>query len=470
MKIQELAHILNGKYDENQANIELDIRGAVIDSRKAFQGSLFFCICGAVVDGHEYIDSACEKGAILAIVEKEVFSPLPYILVDNVVEALGNLARYKRTLYSNVVIAITGSSGKTTAKEIISHVLESEGIVSKNLLNQNNQIGMPLAILNADIDACAWVLELGISEAHDMSQLGDIAQPNLVYITNAGNAHIQGLGDKGVAYHKASLLKYVKKEKSFFLGRVVNQAVFIPESEQNLIQEAIQYDIVLHRVNSKRPVTIEYQGIEQNSTYGIFTISYENHISTITMPYRGYFMQETLACVFEIAHYLGIPYSSICTRLTTLPSLSQRNSVRRYENTYVIDDTYNANPISMRAMIESAYSYPVEHYILVLGDMRELGELTEEEHYSLGAYIAYKSKTAKTSVLWKGIYSDYVKQGLESSNYNGEYYTNPSRDILKNILQKDTTSVILCKGSRSIALEEEVQEIYSILGVVDCDI
>ena len=220
MTIEELAQILNGIYKGCQGTSMLDIRGAVVDSRKAFEGALFFCIRGCVVDGHDYIDSAYSQGAILAIVERDVVSPIPYILVESVIEALGKLAHYKRSLYSHVVIAITGSSGKTTAKEILTHVLEAKGPVSKNLLNQNNQIGMPLSILNAQMDAIAWVLELGISEANDMSQLGAIAEPNIVYITNAGNAHMQGLGDKGVAYHKASLLAYIPQSPSTFLGQI----------------------------------------------------------------------------------------------------------------------------------------------------------------------------------------------------------------------------------------------------------
>lgn len=470
MTIEELAYILNGKYNEEYRSVKLDIRGAVVDSREAFEGALFFCISGSVVDGHDYIDSAYANGAILAIVEREIPSPLPYIIVENVVEALGKLANYKRMLYPHVVIAITGSSGKTTAKEILTHILEAKGTVSKNPLNHNNQIGMPLSILNADENAIAWVLELGISEAHDMSELGAIACPTIVYITNAGNAHTQGLGEKGVAYHKASLLGYMAQRTATFLDNTIECMAVIPQTEHTLIEEAHKYDVVLHSVSISSPICIEYQGIDALSANGIFKITYNDDSIMISIPYRGYFMQETLSCLFDIALYLGMDFSSICERLTTLTPLRQRNSVIRHNNIYVIDDTYNANPISMKAMIESIYSYPAEHYILMLGDMNELGDVAEEEHRSLGAYIAYKSTNTKTSVLWKGIYAEYVKQGLLSATYTGSYYINPSRAILEQLIQENTHTVILCKGSRSIALENELQQIYSIVGVPSRDI
>lgn len=468
MNIQEIMQVLQGRYIGEV--LDKDIKGAMIDSRQAISDSIFFCITGNTVDGHAYIEDAARNGAILAVVEKEVLSPIPCICVDDVVTALGTLARYKRSHYPHVVIAITGSCGKTTAKEMLSHILAQYVSVSKNTLNYNNHIGMPLSILNADSDASVWVLELGISEAYDMALLGSIAQPTIVYITNAGNAHIEGLCDKGVAYHKASLIQYMSTQQAILNSIPVVPMVYIPQSAEELIKEAKQYTQPITLVNTVEPVNVHYVGVDKGTTYGKYTIAYEDYSVSIAIPYRGAFIEETLSICIRIALSLGMEIDAICTALISLPSIEHRNCVIQYGESYIIDDTYNANPISMRAMIESAYSYSAEHYILFLGDMKELGKLTIEEHRALGAYIACKSTTAKTSLLWKGTYGLYIYQGLMSSSFVGAWYENPSSNTVQSVIQEVPSWVMLCKASRSVTLEHELQEIYAILGVKDCDI
>lgn len=467
--IQDLASLLHGQYVGIDAKATLPIEGAVVDSRKAFPDSIFFCIQGNAFDGHQYIEEAYKGGACLAIVERDIESPIPYIRVDNTIHALGLFAKHKRNLYEHLVIAITGSAGKTTAKEILYHILSTQGIVSKNFLNYNNQIGMPLAILNADINAIAWILEIGISESHDMQELGVIAEPDIVYITNAGNAHTEGLGDKGVAYHKASLMQYVSRKNSSFLDQSIESCAFIPEQYTELYKAASQYDVPIHGINDNDPIDVVFNGVVGNANEGLFTIQYKDASFSITIPYTGYFMQETLSAVIQISLYLGLDCERICQSLCNLPRIEQRNSVVCHNGSYVIDDTYNANPISMQAMIETTYSYPVDHYILLLGDMKELGSVTEKEHIALGAYIANKSKTAKTSVLWKGEYGSYVKEGLFSHGFTG-LYIKASREYIESTIADSASFVILCKGSRSVCLEQELQEVYSILGVYPRDI
>jgi UDP-N-acetylmuramoyl-tripeptide--D-alanyl-D-alanine ligase len=184
----------------------------VTDSRQAGEGSLFVCIRGKRVDGHDFIRQAAEQGALAVIASCDVFGgetpPLAVIYADDSVAALGRLGAAQRDAFRGFVAGISGSAGKTSVKEALASVLAVRGTTSRNFMNLNSQIGLPVSLLNADPAATSWVMEAGISAPHDMDELGVILRPDLTVIINVGAAHLSGLEDKGVAHYKSRLLKY----------------------------------------------------------------------------------------------------------------------------------------------------------------------------------------------------------------------------------------------------------------------
>ena len=188
-----------------------EVCGVVTDSRKAGPGSLFVCVPGERVDGHDFAAAAVERGAVALLAQRPLSVPdgggeVPVFVVPDSVEGLGQLARWWRDRTSALVTGVTGTAGKTTVKEVLAQVLSVRGKTARNALNLNNQIGMPLSMLAADGDEAFWVMEAGISHEGDMEALGAILRPDLALILNVGAGHTAGLGKKGVAWHKTRLL------------------------------------------------------------------------------------------------------------------------------------------------------------------------------------------------------------------------------------------------------------------------
>ena len=180
------------------------------DSRCVRAGSLFSCIRGERVDGHDFIHQAVYNGAVAIIAEKPVEAcGVPVLLVPDTIRALGQLAQLWRTRTKATVIGITGTAGKTTVKECVGGILARVGKIAKTPMNHNNQLGLACSILNTDGDETWWVMEVGISRPGDMAELGSMLRPDLALILNAGPGHAEGLSKLGVARHKATLLEYL---------------------------------------------------------------------------------------------------------------------------------------------------------------------------------------------------------------------------------------------------------------------
>lgn len=209
--MSELEKQLTGSSDIPCAE-DIEISAVRIDSRLVGKGDVFFCIEGKNFDGHNFAQAALEAGAVAVVVSQ--FLPelegKPALMVRDTVEALGKLAAYWRMKSSARMIAVTGSAGKTTVKEMLAHVLAGSGKVHKNFMNLNNQLGLPLSMLEATGEETYWVMELGISLPGDMAELGPIAMPDIAIVHNIGPAHLEGLGSlDNVAKAKASLFEYL---------------------------------------------------------------------------------------------------------------------------------------------------------------------------------------------------------------------------------------------------------------------
>jgi UDP-N-acetylmuramoyl-tripeptide--D-alanyl-D-alanine ligase len=327
--------------------------------------------------------------------------------------------------------------------------------VGKNYKNWNNQLGLPLSILNFDGQEDYWVLELGISKPQDMDELGSILRPDIVIITNIGPCHLEGLGSvSNVARYKAKILDYMKNES----WAILNSDYPVLLEEAGLRQQIKQY--LFSCADKKQSFWGEYLGYEEGK--GRYEIGINEERYCFTLPWIGAHLTENITAVAVLAHLLGYSGSEVEQGLCQASLPEQRFSLSQKGKWTIIDDTYNANPFSMRAAIRTAMELAKDReLVLVLGDMAELGELSEEEHRKLGEFI---QKINCNYVFFHGQHADDVKAGLSASEeWPGEFFIcNTSEDFFSFFKSmKLKNAVVLFKGSRSSKMEEYVRILVS---------
>ena len=383
LDLAEIVRCLGCARDVKVTDGSVTVTSVVTDSREAVAGSLFVCIAGERVDGHDYAARAVEQGAVAVLASRPLEGlSVPVLLVQDTVRALGAVAALWRGKSSARVVGITGSAGKTTVKELLAHVLSRRGKTACNALNLNNQVGMPLCMLKTDGDEDFWVFEAGISHEGDMDELGAILQPDLALILNVGAAHTEGLGERGVAWHKSRLLAHLAPE-----GQALVSADY-----DDLVREArAVFGDVLFFTASGRPLSYRaaYAGC-CDGVHGQYRLWLDGRPCDVIAPFRGDYGTENCIAVAAAAHMLGLTAEEIAAGFADAQLPPQRFARSRRGNWDIVDDTYNASPDSMKAAIGVLSSLPAGRRIAVLADMKELGENTIQFHREVGAFLAEK--------------------------------------------------------------------------------
>lgn len=451
MTIGEMADVL-GVEAEVGAGANRVLASAVTDSREARPGALFVCVPGARADGHDFAASAVERGAggVLASRPLPDISALgvPVLVVPDTVGALGRLAAHWRDRTSARVVCVTGTAGKTTLKETLAAVLAVHGKTARTPLNHNNQIGMPCAVLDTDGDEAFWVMEAGISHEGDMDELASILRPDLALILNVGPGHTEGLGERGVAWHKTRLLTHLAP------GGVA----LVSADYADLAAEA--------RATGARPLFFSAAGAEAPYTgamidggSGRCRLELAGECFEAETPFRGAFGAENAVAAAAAAHLLGLEAAEICRGLAAVTLPPQRCVHKRLGPWRVIDDTYNANPLSMRRMLEAAAAEAARAglpLVAVLGEMGELGAESGRHHEELGRLLG---RLKVSAVFWKGGHGAEVKAGLDAvQDIAGDRWTPVTgpEDFLRAWAQhgeRPGGGVLLFKGSRANRLE-----------------
>jgi UDP-N-acetylmuramoyl-tripeptide--D-alanyl-D-alanine ligase len=436
------------------------------DSRALTPGSVFVCTKGEQVDGHDFAAAALEKGAIALIAERDPFygqsddglSPVPLFLVENSLTAVTALAAERRRQAARrgvKVVGITGTAGKTSVKEVLAAVLGAHAPTAKNFMNMNNQWGLPLSMLNAAEDADFWVLEAGISHARDMDELAGLLQPDLALILNVGPGHLSGLGDRGVAYYKSRLLAHLAD----------NGLALLNADYPDLMRESDVYQVkrkFFSSLNSEVDFYASYNGPvgAAGGYYLVKTSGQENF--EVSAPFRGSYGAENVAAIAGAATLLGLTGPEIKAGMSGAVLPRQRFNCRIYENTVLIDDSYNANPLSAARMLESAAEIAREQklpLLLVMGEMLELGEEASAVHLELGKKMAASGAQA---VIWKGGRAEEVRQGLDEAGFQGGFALAPNEEEFRGqmgcLLKKSAgRGAVLFKASRANRLERFVE-------------
>ncbi|MFW5730201.1 MAG: UDP-N-acetylmuramoyl-tripeptide--D-alanyl-D-alanine ligase [Desulfonatronovibrionaceae bacterium] len=419
---------------------DLQLTGVQTDSRLVKPGQLFFCISGEKFDGHSFARQAVENKAAAVVVHRPMQElQVPVLLVEDTVKALGRLACFWRKQMAGTVICITGSAGKTTTKEMLAQVLGMKFKTGKNFKNWNNQVGLPLSMLLLDGDEDFWVLELGINNPWDMQELAETALPDWAVLLNVGASHLQGLGSvQGVARAKAELLDHSAGVKQAF----VNQDYVL------LRQEVEKRDIEpvwFSCIEDDSDCRVQFMGRD------VFLVTEKDSTLQLNLEPGWFQYCENIAAVWCLARKAGMEASEIASALKQVSLPEQRFAIYRAGNWTIIDDTYNANPISMHKAIDSAKNMAQDGPLyLVLGDMAELGPEEAEAHAGLGRKI---SRTKCRAVFFRGKNADLIKQKVQNST---DFYPVSGTKDFKYTLAglESARGTVLFKGSRSSKMEE----------------
>lgn len=427
------------------------VTGISTDSRTTSPGALFLCIKGDTFDGHAYLNAAAAKGAVAAVVEQPVEAPaVPCLQVPSTVTAYARLALDYRDGFAGPVIGITGTAGKTTVKGLLAHLLEELGPVARNHRNFNNQIGLPGTILGATRDERFWVMETGINFVGDMDPLATMLRPTMAIAINAGAGHLEGLHDvPTVAAEKCKLIRAMAEG-----GRAVVN-IDGPELRQAALATGRDVSWFSTEAHPEAAYHGEFLGLTPSG--GRFRLVLDGHDIEVDTPFAAPFLTQSILAAATAAHLQGMTPGQIQSRLASASLPDQRFQPLRVGRWILIDDSYNANPVSMRAVLEAGKVLSGDGpLVLILGEMRELGEQAATAHLDLGRLAG---RLAPQAVFWVGNFAQEVAEGLAEHDCSIHPQQSPE-DVAAVLREVDTqearTGVIICKGSRANALERYV--------------
>ena len=414
-------------------NCFLKCKSISIDTRKIEAGSFFVAIKGDNFDANTFAKEALEKGALFIIIDNpDYFVDERTIVVKNSLEALQELARFHRSYLNIPIIALTGSNGKTTTKELIQVVLSKKFKTKATFGNLNNHIGVPLTLLSFDKETEIGIVEMGANHQKEIEFLCEIAQPDFGYITNFGKAHLEGFGGvEGVIKGKCELYNYLSKH---------NKTVFVN------LNDSIQVD----KSVGIKPYTF---GVNQLNSDVILTDVTANPFVEVTFSnckikshLIGLYNSNNINAAIAIGSFFEVPILDIKAAIEGFVPENNRSQLLNINSNEIILDAYNANPSSMAVAIENFIQLKKPNKIAILGDMFELGDESLEEHKSIVNLLLNKN-----SITTYFIGKDFYSNKTEQINYNFYKTFEAFSEAFKT--KKNENSLILIKGSRGMALE-----------------
>ena len=411
----------------------LNSKGVTTDTRSLTPSTLFFALKGENFNANNFAQQALDSGASYCIID-EVQTPMNerFILVDNVLQTLQELANFHRKYLDIPVVALTGSNGKTTTKELINAVLIQQYNTHATQGNYNNHIGVPLTLLQMDKTTEIGIVEMGANHAGEIAQLCEIAAPNYGYITNFGKAHLEGFGsEEGVVKAKSELYDYLKRNK---------ETIFVNIDDNKQVKQIGDYQ------------NIKTFSSEYNSD---FTIKLENDSPFLNVKVDDIYIQTQLlgrynitniAAAISIGLYFKLELDVIKKGIESYVPKNNRSQVIKQNSNTIIMDAYNANPTSVEAALQNFKAMNGEEKVVILGDMFELGPQSFHEHHAVISMVKD---------------FDFTKAYFVGSNFFNHQKEFPFADFFKNVADVKKhiiatpikNTLILVKGSRGMALE-----------------
>ncbi len=456
MTLEHIAAACGGTYQGSREAWQREVTGVVLDSRQIEKDFCFIATKGERVDGHSFIPAVLEKGA-LCIVCQQIPEGCQgnFIVVEDSLQALKDIAEYYRTTLSIPVIGITGSVGKTSTKEFIASVLEQKYCVLKTEGNFNNEIGVPLTLLRIRSQHQIAVLEMGINHFGEMRRLSKMVKPDTCVMTNIGECHLEFLDSReGVLRAKSEIFEYLDSQGWVYIN-----------GDDDMLQK-------VERVKNKKPITFglgtgnDYYA-EEIKTKGLFGCEAVIHTAqgsfraSIQLP--GEHMVRNALAATAIGQQYGLTKEEIAAGIAGVKPIGGRSNMIQCGSMTLIDDCYNANPVSMRAALD-LLALAEGRKLAILGDMGELGDGKEAFHAEIGGYAMEKKLTGLICV---GTLSRFMYQGacktkekLLSNTFVCYYET--VEELLaaaaeKGLFTGDMT--ILVKASHSMGFSRIVEQL-----------
>ncbi len=452
--IQQVAEIVGGQFQDASTNVSGQVTSVTIDSRTAELGQLFIAIRGENFDGHDYIAAAMEKGACCAIADRPVKVARPVIIVEDTIKALGQLASWYRGQLSSKVIAITGSAGKTSTRQMMYDVLSQFYRCRQAPKSFNNNIGVPLTILSAEADDEILLLELGTNAPGEIAELTRLARPDVAVVTFVGPAHLAGFGT----------VDNILKEKASIAEGLEAGGTLYTNGDQPELVEYVKKTYDTEVVTFGTDETCDIIGIELQADGSKGSLTIENQ--RIKVPLSGMAALMNALTVWSVCRDLKIPLSDFSGIIGRLRPVSMRLEVQTVGPVTILNDCYNANPASMANALSCLRSFRkngTERLVFIAGLMGELGESSAQFHCELGERAAAEEVDV---LLACGEFAADVVFGAVHSKRKVlvQAFENTGQlcDNLHKYIQPD--DIVLVKGSRLAGLEKAVERLKELFG------
>ncbi len=473
MTLTNIAACLQGTLHQAAGKEQFDIKGAVLDSRKVEPGYAFFATRGERVDGHSFIPQVAEKGAALVVCEDAPTVDIPYILVEDTFAALKKVAAFYREQLQIPIIGVTGSVGKTSTKEMIAAGLSTKFNVLKTQGNFNNEVGLPLTILSIRDEHEAAVVEMGISDFGEMRRLSQIARPDICVITNIGQCHLENLIDRdGVLKAKTEIFDFMSKDGYVVLNGDDDKLASVQEvngrkpyffglkiSEQAGMAGVMQ-EISLSEGSDDRTAAKDVfaTDIQSHGLFGSdFTMNLMGDELRASVPLPGQHMVINALAAACVGRILGMNNEDILAGIASVQATVGRSNIMRLPDKTVIDDCYNANPVSVKSAID-LLMMANGRKVVILGDMFELGTEELALHREVGQYAAL---ARLDGMIFIGSMAKEMYDGALKLRTMPEYYPDKAAFFAAHKRSDFTDTTVLVKASHGMQFEEIVEWLQS---------
>lgn len=455
MKIKDILKVTNGEM--LVGNEELTCENFSKDTRTIQKGDIYIGLKGENFDGNQFWKQALESGAEAVIVQDVKISPIEMekysnktiVKVEDTLKALYEIAKYKRSLYDIPVVAITGSVGKTSTKDIIASVVATKYKTLKTQGNNNNNIGLPLTILKLR-DHEALVIEMGMNHFGEISLLTDIAKPTLAVITNIGTSHIGNLGSReNILKAKLEILEGMRIPKV-----IVNNDNDLLHNWYNENNKKIE----IHTFGIENDSEVMAEDIKMQEESSEFTAIEDSKKVKINVPVGGKHFVYNALCAIAVGKMLDISTEQIRQGIESFELTKKRMDIKKLENgAIIINDAYNASYESMKVSLEFLAKHTGERKIAVLGDMFELGKYTEELHRKVGKEVA---KNNIDVLICAGENAKYIIEEAQKNSKIKTYFMHNNEEIVEKLSQESKNGdVILVKASNGMKFFEICQKL-----------
>ncbi|MEG2000212.1 MAG: UDP-N-acetylmuramoyl-tripeptide--D-alanyl-D-alanine ligase [Evtepia sp.] len=450
--VGELLQATNGTLVGKDVDLSSTITSVETDSRSIRAGGLFIPLVGERFDGHVFLDRALKDGAVgcfTAVMPEECVAGKFYIHVENTQTALGQLAKFYRRKFKIPLIAVTGSVGKTTTKDMLAAVLGKKFKVLKTEGNFNNEVGLPLTLFQLDSSIEICILEMGMNHFGEIAYLAEIAAPDIAVLTNIGDAHIENLGSReNILKAKSEVFTYMQDDAPVILNG--------DDWHLSTLKDKIRQKIVFVGTNEQ----FLYQAIDvapQGEKGLRLTVKTPTKVFPVEVPALGNHMIYPVLSAVVLGEYFGMSEEEMIAGIGRFVPTKMRMNVIQQGTITILDDSYNANPQSMRAALEVLSQRESEYKAAILGDMFELGALAPTLHHGIGEYAG---KVGIDCLIAVGEMSHYIYEAASESNLPDVFYCKTKEEaktVLPQVIRPGAT--ILVKASRGMEFEELVREV-----------